>query len=232
MYWEGSYCTSRCPNTAPVPDESNICRSCAEVDPSKPFWNDFECVPCSEGEFFDGEKCVGERPSDKPFVDEHNICWACADVDVNKPRWYEGKCQACPEGEYFSNSVCTTECTGGLLKPLYGQVCVQKCGQFQVQEGDKCVCASGLLPSGSKCVLPENKKWADFLSICAASGMVVSLDGESCIPQCGDNEKVVNSRCTCKESVVKDETGTKCVARRTCTLIKLGSIDEEICLTS
>ena len=87
MYWEGSYCTSKCPDTAPIPDENNICRTCVEVNSSKPFWDGFECVPCSDDEFFDGEKCVSECPSDKPIADEHNICWTCVDYNAATPLW-------------------------------------------------------------------------------------------------------------------------------------------------
>ena len=62
--------------------------------------------------------------------------------------------------------------------------------------------------------------------------MVVSLDGESCILQCGDNEKVVKNRCACKESATQGQDGTVCVAHSACPRILLEDTDDEVCLNA
>ena len=155
-----------CPAEVPIPDANNICRTCAEVNPEKPFWDGFQCLACSEsldGEFFDGLKCV--KACSESFVVEagNKICKRCADIDPARPLWKDGKCQACPEGQYFFDSKCAAgcpiccsqyyQCTYNpspfycselerinYLKPLFGQVCVQRCGKFQTLEDGKCVC--------------------------------------------------------------------------------------------
>ena len=73
------------------------------------------------------------------------------------------------------------------------------------------------------CSLPKDDTWGDHKAACAGAYMVVSLDGLSCIPQCGDNEKAVEGRCVCKENAVVDWTGTGCVPRSECTRILLSS---------
>ena len=59
--------------------------------------------------------------------------------------------------------------------------------------------------------------------------MVVSLDGESCIPQCGKNEKPVNGHCECKESAIPYQSRSGCSARRTCARFINAGTDEETC---
>ena len=88
IYWTGSYCTNGCPTNVPFLDkDKNVCRTCVDANPLKPFWDGSDCVSCADDEFFDGEKCVPECPNDKPFADEHNICWACVDYNPDEPLW-------------------------------------------------------------------------------------------------------------------------------------------------
>lgn len=62
-YWlPGVRCVGVCPDNAPVPDENDICRTCAEIYPEKPYWDGLECVSCTDDEYFDGEECAAECP--------------------------------------------------------------------------------------------------------------------------------------------------------------------------
>ena len=98
---------------APIPDANNICRTCAEIDPTKPYWDGFQCLSCSEdlgGKFLDDIRCVRSCPESFVVEAGNKICKKCADIDPTKPLWQDGKCQACPEGMYFFDSMCAESC--------------------------------------------------------------------------------------------------------------------------
>lgn len=81
------------------------------------------------------------------------------------------------------------------MQPLLGQVCAKSCNIFQKQVDGKCVCSDNLVWDGFMCRPQPDDTWEDNTAACAGAYMVVSWDGLSCIPQCGDNEKVVDGRC-------------------------------------
>lgn len=123
IYWTGKRCDDSCPATAPVPDKNNFCRTCAETDPSKPFWDGFSCLPCSQtldGEFFDGQKCVEECLESYTIVNGTKLCKTCAELDTSKPLWQDGECKACSDKPYYSGSECVSECPGAYLIPITG----------------------------------------------------------------------------------------------------------------
>lgn len=75
-----------CPAKIPKADTNDICKTCVEVDPTKPLWKNNDCQACTAndgGLFWDGEKCAANCPDTKPLYDENKICRAC---DANKDK--------------------------------------------------------------------------------------------------------------------------------------------------
>ena len=72
-----------CPAETLAASEGKVCKTCADVNASAPFWNPAteECVA----------KCLG------PAVGK--VCWACYNVDASKPYWSEAseQCMSCAE---------------------------------------------------------------------------------------------------------------------------------------
>lgn len=229
-------CVEICPESAPLADAQGVCRTCVEKNPEKPLWDGTECISCGSKEFFDGVECAAECPPEIPFADKYGICWACAQVDALTPYWESGSCKACSEPTpYWSadEKKCVKDCQTGQQASLEAKVCVAACGKFQVVDDRKCVCAPGLkFDAGRKeCVLDEDETWGDHVDTCVAAGMVIGLDGTSCVEGCSQNEKEADGRCVCRENSALAQTGDGCVLRRECENVRV--VDgAETCVTS
>lgn len=46
LYFYDGKCTSECPQEAPIADEYKVCRTCPEIDSSRPLWDEGKCGPC------------------------------------------------------------------------------------------------------------------------------------------------------------------------------------------
>lgn len=231
-FWNGSECVARCPESAPVSGEDGVCRSCAELNRTIPYWDGFKCDWCSKdvgGELLNGSKCSDHCPKGFDYSD-HKICETCLEINEKTPLWNGGNCEACPSGQYFSNSSCSAECPAGLLKPLSGQICVSTCGKFQISDGAQCACADGLESRGGECVPPDGTTWANFTHACVAAGLVVSLDGISCVVQCDEQEKIVNGRCRCGGNKVLNWDMENCVSPDDCARILSPDDGLKICM--
>ena len=93
-YWTGSKCSDVYPEMTPV-NIDNRYRTCADEDPAQPFWDGFQCVPCSEelgGEYFDGSKCVEKCPETTDTGYESSICRTCLEKDPTTPFWNGSEC--------------------------------------------------------------------------------------------------------------------------------------------
>lgn len=233
-YWTGSECSDTCPNSAPA-KHNGVCKPCIEADPNNPYWDGISCRMCSGelgGKYYNGGKCVDRCREHIARPGGNRACSTCLSIYQEEPLWSGGKCTSCPSGQYFANSACAANCPAGLLKPVYGQVCVRACGKHQVSDGTSCKCIDGLVPGFNRCVPPDDKSWVDFAPTCAAAGMVVSFNGSSCDVGCGDDEKVVDGRCACKESAIPTQDGYSCVSRRACSRIAMSDEGVEICLAT
>ena len=75
MYWDGTTCVTKCPDTAPMVGENNFCRKCI-VDE----FND-------RGNYFDPETntYVKACPEKTPMPSSNNVCKTCIDIDPDKP---------------------------------------------------------------------------------------------------------------------------------------------------
>lgn len=222
-------CIMQCPEEAPFPDEHNVCRTWVELHPEMPFWDGFEGLACTAslgGEYFRASECIKECPEYAPFADENKFCKKCPEVSLERPLWKDGACVACQEGKYWTGSVCSGSCSGEMKAPLTGNVCVKRCGAYQVYDEikTKCVCKEGFSSASGECELGQGQTWKDHVDACAAEAGVVSLDGTACVTFCGENEKAVDGVCVCKESSVVSADGDKCVLRRECkrTLVSSG----------
>ena len=228
-------CNDECPESAPVVDKYNICRACADVDENRPFWDGFDCLPCSSalgGNYFDDTKCVKECPNGHVAVEGSQICKPCVEISEETPLWSSGVCVACPAGWYFAKSTCAETCPDGYLKPVSGSICVEACGEYQISDGTQCTCAQGLQLDSRRCVPPSGTTWADFQIACAAAGKVVSLDGLRCDVQCGYNEKAVGGRCACKSSALLSWSRGYCVTRSLCPRIYRSDSGFEGCMNT
>ena len=68
-----------CQGETPQCDEaSHTCKSCAEIDPEKPLWDNNECKACPEDEPWNGEFC-GCRNNDDCESDEFCLSTDCSD---------------------------------------------------------------------------------------------------------------------------------------------------------
>ena len=66
-------CVTKCPLTY---DENNVCRTCAELDKSMPFWSGSECTAaCLDDQFVsvDDTKCVDSCDNGRILVDSYGI---------------------------------------------------------------------------------------------------------------------------------------------------------------
>lgn len=175
-FWDpdAEECVSACPNAAPKATSTNFCRACAQGLDSGLFW--------------DGTECVDECPL---AWDENGICRTCAELDDEKPFW--------------NGKECVAECPSGWFVNEDENECMESCGKFQISNDRRtCACKAGLEPGagpdGAQCVPPSGKSWKDLAELCAAEGGFVSLLGDACVEQCGENAKVNDSAlCVCEE---------------------------------
>lgn len=49
-FWNPSSrkCEAYCDESSPAPDNNNVCRTCLETDPRKPYWDGHRCVSCAD----------------------------------------------------------------------------------------------------------------------------------------------------------------------------------------
>ena len=103
---------------------------------------------------------------------------------------------SCPESHQYTvpgNDECYSTCPGpDYLVPLSGYICVTDCGDYQIKDSGKCVCARDLEKNSdeTECVLPARKSWKNYSEVCAAEGRVVSFAGDQCTDKCPENEKL------------------------------------------
>lgn len=86
LYWDGTTCVEKCPETAPAAGENNFCRKCSVDD-----YND-------KGNYFDPEtsSCVDTCPDKTPKPSDNNICKSCFDINPKYPIFSNNKdCTQC-----------------------------------------------------------------------------------------------------------------------------------------
>ena len=141
-----------CPAKIPKADTNDICKTCVEVNPTKPLWKNNDCQACTAndgGLFWDGEKCAATCPENKPVFENNKIC---AEKCSTESYFWDPMAKecigSCPSGRDAkdNSNICKTcrEAATENSKTYYYDAskssdnCMVSCGSDKYLENDYC----------------------------------------------------------------------------------------------